>query len=177
MTQPFAMRTKNYVYGVDPLDGNEAWQLFTASATGNLSVVQELLKRDQRLANAQYWYQFPIHRAVKEGHTEVVRVLLENGADPGQSRYTYNSWNKLLLSAQQSGYREIELLLNQAMRTRFGYSADFVHLRDAIIARDQAKIDEVLHLHPTLAGASDEFGNNPLHWRSSRDSCTWSIAL
>lgn len=158
------MRTQSYVYGVEPLDGHDAWQLFTASAIGNLPAVKELLKRDQRLANAQYWYQFPIHGAVKGGHTEVVRVLLENGADPGQSRYTYNSWNRLLLSARQNGYREIELLLIQSMQSRFGYSVDFVHLRDAIIARDQARIDEVLQLHPTLAGASDEFGNNPLHW-------------
>ena len=29
---------------------------------------------------------------VREGHAEVVQLPLQAGADPGQSRSTYNSW-------------------------------------------------------------------------------------
>ncbi len=36
--------------------------------------------------------EFPIHMVVREGHAEVVQLPLQAGADPGQSRYTYNSW-------------------------------------------------------------------------------------
>ena len=107
-TQPEAMKTKAYVYGVDSLDGNDAWALFKACAAGDLAKVKELLAKDRRLANAQYWYQFPIHMAVREGHAEIVRLLLEQGADPGQSRYTYNSWDKLLLIARERGHHGIE---------------------------------------------------------------------
>ena len=90
-TQPVEMKTKAYVYGVDTLDGDDAWALFEAAAKRDVASALALLKKDRRLVNAQYWYQFPIHRAVEAGHVEVVRILLEHGADPGQSRYTYDS--------------------------------------------------------------------------------------
>jgi ankyrin repeat protein len=129
-----------------------------------LSQVQGLLKKDRRLVNAQYCYQFPIHRAVNAGHTEIVEVLLESGADPGQSRYTYNSWDKLLLTARANGHREVESLLVQAMEKRFNYSSDFDQLKDAIIARDSVRIEAVLQQRPDLVTASDGLGNNAVHW-------------
>lgn len=164
MTQPIAMKTPVYVYGVDVLDGDDAWALFEASTAGDISQVQELLKKDRRLVNAQYWYQFPIHRAVNAGHTEIVQMLLESGADPGQSRYTYNSWDKLLLSARANGHREVESLLVRALEKRFNYTRDFDQLKDAIIARDAARIEAILQERPDLVSASDVLGNNALHW-------------
>ena len=158
------MKTKTYVYGVDSLDGHDAWALFEACAAGDLTNVTELLTKDRRLVNAQYWYQFPIHMAVREGHTEIVRLLLEQGADPGQSRYTYNSWDKLLLIARERGHHRIESLLQRAMKKKFNYSPDFGVLKEAIIARDARKLGTVLRKQPNLAHASDELGNNALHW-------------
>ena len=56
--------------------------------------------------------EFPIHLAEREGHAEVVQLPLQAGAGPSQSRYTYNSWDKLLAIAvvvtsvlSESGYR------------------------------------------------------------------------
>src|SRR5262249_12592583 len=97
-------------------------------------------------------------------HTEIVKLLLERNADPGQSRYTYDSWDKLLLCARQRGHRQIESLLQRAMRKRFNYSPDFDALKQAIIARDSRGIGAVLLHRPTLARASDALGNNGLHW-------------
>ena len=101
--------------------------------------VKALLAKDRRLVNAQYWYQFPIHMAVFAGHAEIVELLLDQGADPGQSRYTYNSWDKLLLCARERGYRQIESLLQRAMHKRFHYTPDFDVLKEAIIARESAQ--------------------------------------
>ena len=53
---------------------------------GDVPKVKALLAKDRRLVNAQYWYQFPIHMAVRAGHAEIVKLLLDQGADPGQSR-------------------------------------------------------------------------------------------
>ena len=39
--------------------------LFEACAVGDLPRVKTLLAKDPRLVNAQYWYQFPIHMAVR----------------------------------------------------------------------------------------------------------------
>lgn len=164
MTQPDEMRTRTYVYGVEALDGDDAWGMFEASAIGDLAKVKALTAKDPRLVNAQYWYQFPIHRAVEAGHAGIVEFLLEHRADPGQSRYTYDSWDKLLLTARNSGHREMESLLVQAMERRFHYTPAFDRLRDAIIARDADRIGIVLQEQPALATASDALGNNAVHW-------------
>src|SRR5258708_12812728 len=136
MAQPKAMKTKSYVYGVEKLNGYDAWALFQACALGDLPKVKSLLAKDRRLVNAQHWYQFPIHKAVSAGHTEIVKLLLERGADPGQSRYTYDSWDKLLLCARERGHRQIESLLHPPIRNRFNYSPDFDALNQPITPRD-----------------------------------------
>lgn len=164
MTQPAEMRTKTYVYGVDILDGDDAWALFDASAKGDVASASALLKKDRRLVNAQYWYQFPIHRAVEAGYVEVVRILLEHGVDPGQSRYTYDSWDKLLLKARQMEHSEMELLLRSFMEQRFNYQPEFDLLKNAIVSRDSSAIQRMLDQYPYLVAASDALGNNALHW-------------
>src|SRR5688572_31350308 len=89
MTQPQEMKTRTYVYGVEKLNGYDAWALFEACAAGNVPKVKTLLAKDRRLINAQFWYQFPIHMAVFTGNPEIIKLLLDQGADPGQSIYTY----------------------------------------------------------------------------------------
>ena len=81
--QPESMKTGRYQYGVETVDGNDAWALFCASGAGDAAQVGALLERDPRLVNAQHWYQFPIHMAVREGRAEVVELLLRAG---GRSR-------------------------------------------------------------------------------------------
>jgi ankyrin repeat protein len=164
MTQPEEMTTTAYVYGVEKLNGYEAWALFKASAAGDLAKAQALVAKDRRLVNAQFWYQFPIHLAVRAGHAEIVQLLLDQGADPGQSRFTYNSWDKLLLCANERGHRQVEFMLRRAMTRRFHYSPEFDMLKAAIVARDSQKVDAVLRRKPNLVRSSDALGNNALHW-------------
>jgi ankyrin repeat protein len=164
LTQPEGMRTKRYVYGVEPVNGYDAWALFVASATGDVAGAKRLLAKDCGLANAQYWYQFPIHLAVLAGHARVVKLLLDEGANTGESRFTYNSWDKLLQCAKERGHTKIERLLERAMRKRFGYAPEFEVLKAAIIARNRKRIEAVLRRRPELAKASDALGNSPLHW-------------
>src|SRR5262249_31736394 len=129
-----------------------------------LAKAKAILAKDPRLVNAQYWYQFPIHLAVYAGNAQIVKLLLDHGADPGQSLYTYNSWDKLLRCATERGQHRIESLLRRAMHRRFNYSPDFDVLKEAIFARDARKIGAILRRRPDLARASDALGNNPLHW-------------
>jgi ankyrin repeat protein len=164
MTQPEEMKTTAYVYGVEKLNGYDAWTLYKACAAGDRPKVKALVTKDRRLVNAQFWYQFPIHMAVRAGCAEIVQLLLDRGADPGQSRFTYNSWDKLLLCANERGYRQVESLLQRAMTKRFNYSPDFDVLKAAIIARDSRKVDAVLRRQPGLMRSSDALGNNALHW-------------
>ena len=167
MTQPEEMKTTAYVYGVEKLNGYDAWALFKACAAGDLPKAQALVVKDRRLVNAQFWYQLPIHLAVRAGYAEIVQLLLDQGADPGQSRFTYNSWDKLLLYAHERGHRRVESMLRRAMTRRFPYTPDFDVLKAAIIARDSRKIDAVVRRQPNLVQSSDALGNNALHWSSS----------
>ena len=48
------MKTKSYVYGVEKINGYDAWAMFEACALGNLGKVKALLAKDRRLVNAQY---------------------------------------------------------------------------------------------------------------------------
>lgn len=82
MTQPQAMKTKTCAYGVETLNGNDAWALFEACALGDLAAVKVLLAKDRRLVNAQIGYRFPLHMAVFAGNAEIVKLLLEHGANP-----------------------------------------------------------------------------------------------
>ncbi len=164
LNQPEELKTNAYVYGVEKLNGHDAWAMFRACAAGDMSKVKGLLAQDRRLVNAQYWYQFPIHMAVREGYAEIVKLLLDHDADPGQSRFTYNSWDKLLLIAEERGHRQVESMLQRAMRKRFNYNPDFNVLKQSIIARDSRKIGAVLRRQPDLAQCSDALGNNALHW-------------
>ncbi|MSR83136.1 MAG: hypothetical protein EXS58_09460 [Candidatus Latescibacteria bacterium] len=164
LLQPESMRTDQYQYGIERVNGHDAWALFCACAAGDLARVRALLNRDPRLANAQHWYQFPMHMAVRQGHTEVVQILLETGADPGQSRFTYNSWDKLLRIAEERGYRELHRLLAAAMAERFNYRAAFAPLAEAIKEGARARVEEILDANPALISAADALGNGPLHW-------------
>src|SRR5690348_4839270 len=155
MTQPEEMKTTAYVYGVEKLNGYDAWALFQACAAGDMPNVKALVAKDRRLVNAQFWYQFPIHMAVRAGDAEIVQLLLDQGADPGQSRFTYNSWDKLLLCANERGHRRVESVLRRAMTRRFHYTPDFDELKAAIIARGSRKIDAVLRRRPDLVRSSD----------------------
>jgi ankyrin repeat protein len=163
MTRPAAMKTRSYIYGVEKLNGYDAWALFEACALGDVSKVKKLLGKDRRLVNAQYWYRFPIHMAVFAGNSEIVKLLLDQGADPGQSIYTYDSWDKLLVNAGERGFRPIEALLLRAMQQSFNYSPEFALLKKAIVANDARKIGAALR-RPDLVRASDALGNNALHW-------------
>ena len=82
MSQPEAMKTNAYVGGVEKVNGHDAWALFQACAAGDMPKVKALLAKDRRLVNAQFAYQFPIHLAVRAGYAEIVKLLLDQGAEP-----------------------------------------------------------------------------------------------
>jgi ankyrin repeat protein len=157
-SQPEAMKTNAYVGGVETVNGRDAWALFKARSAGEMPKVKAILAKDLRLANAWFSYQLPIHLAVRAGYAEIVKLLLDQGADP------VNSWDQLLLAARERGHHEVEEVLERAMSRRFNYSPDFDELKEAIITRDSRKIGAVLRRQPNLAQASDVRGNNALHW-------------
>jgi len=150
-------------------DRGENWLVMKEYAQAQI-VFEEMLEEakicgwQRSMVHAQNWYQFPIHLAVSQGRTDVVRVLLEAGAEPGQSRYMYDGWGELLEQAEESGNRDIHHLLVNTLVERYGYAPEFSRLVEVLKSRNTAAARALLESSPELAAASDCYGNGSLHW-------------
>ena len=114
MTQPHEMKLDlpmKLVNGVVSTT-TRVWEILVASKNGNLEEVKHLVSDCPELIYAQYNYTPPIHFAVREGHNELVRYLLDHGAhDPKYKTYPFS--DSLQTIAQDRNYDGIALLLDQ----------------------------------------------------------------
>jgi ankyrin repeat protein len=92
--------------------------LCTAASIGDLARVRALLDRDPSLANrvSEYITYYvgsgaPLKNAAARGHLEVVRLLLERGADPNLPEEGIAPYGHALYSAVYHGHHEIARLL------------------------------------------------------------------
>lgn len=90
----------------------KVWNVLVASKRGDLKAVKRMGDECHELLFAQYNYTPPIHFAVREGHVELVKYLLDNGAhDPKYKIYPFQ--DSLQTIANDRGYNDIESLLNE----------------------------------------------------------------
>lgn len=90
----------------------DVWHMLAASRSGDLERVTSLAAATPGLVRCEHNYMPPLHLAVREGHRDLVRFLLERGAfDPEHVTYPYNE--KLVTIAEDRGYDEIARLLRE----------------------------------------------------------------
>jgi hypothetical protein len=90
----------------------DVWHMLAASRAGDLERVKSLVAVTPGLVRCEHNYMPPLHLAVREGHGDLVRFLLERGAfDPEHVTYPYNE--KLLTVAEDRGYAGIARLLRE----------------------------------------------------------------
>lgn len=133
--------------------------MLRASFDGNLSRVKVLLDRSPGLLTCQYDYTSPLHLAVREGHVDLVAFLVERGAfDP--SYRTHPFLDLLLTVADDRGFEEIKLILQQAVNTRewgdtgaIDFEKDEIQIRFEQLVNDKqhADVEAMLKDHPELA--------------------------
>ena len=116
------------------------WQALLSACENNrvvevASLLQKPLDPNWREADT---YLSPIHHAAKQGHLEVVRILLEAGAD--QNAATANGITALMFAARQGHLEVVRLLLE----TGADKNAAMAHGRTALmLAAKEGHLDVV----------------------------------
>lgn len=91
------------------------YDIATATKLGDLDRVRELLDENPALVNQvstfSYYTGLPLVNAAAGGHLEVVKLLLERGANPNQPEPEYAPYGRALHSAVGSKHYEIARLL------------------------------------------------------------------
>ena len=141
----------------------KVWEILMASYQGNLQKVKDLVEETPGLIYAQYNYAPPIHFAVREGHTELTKYLLEQGAhDPAYKFYPFQE--SLQTVANDRGFTAIEDMLNRYMKNHekhsfkgdnggihFNRSALQKEFEEAVDRNNMSKTNEILREHPEFA--------------------------
>ena len=91
--------------------GRDIWAAMRAAERGDAAELRRLLERDPNLYRAEYWYTQPIHFAVREGHLEATRVLLDAGADPA---FVGSGGDDLITIARDRGHDAVVRMLQEA---------------------------------------------------------------
>ncbi len=114
MTQPFElklnlpMQLSNGVMSTTA----DVWNMLVASKNGDIDEVKKMADKCPELVYAQYNYTPPIHFAVREGHTELVKYLLGSGAhDPSYKIYPF--LDSLQTIARDRSYDQIADMLDE----------------------------------------------------------------
>ena len=141
----------------------EVWNILVATKNGDVDRVKKLVEGCHELIYAQYNYTPPIHFAAREGHIELVKYLLDNGAhDPAYKIYPFQE--SLQTIAQDRAHHEIVHMLDQynanadlqkfkgdngrIIYNRTGLETEF---EKAVDAEDLEKTDQILKVHPEFA--------------------------
>jgi ankyrin repeat protein len=160
--------------------GCDVWDAICAAEAGDAEALRRLLARDPNLYRSGYWYTTPIHFAVREGHEEAVRVLLEAGADPAAVELGSDS---LITIARDRGHEAVARLLEEASARQERTAPDLaradhpIHL--AAAAGDADLVEKLLDAEPALVHRGDGRGGTPLGptpratHRSTTSPSTW----
>jgi ankyrin repeat protein len=133
--------------------------------SGDEATVRELLRETPSLARqVNVGPLSPLHYAVREGHTGIVQLLLQYGADP---HLVVVQLCRIPLRtvdiAAARGFREVVSLIDKAIEGRQNLALSEGPLRRALRESDLATIRRELERDPSAVNTTDEDGNTPLH--------------
>ena len=143
-------------WGCEPAD---IWSMLCAALTGDIDRVRVLAAREPNLVRAEYWYTQPLHFAVREGHADCVRALLDLGADPSYRRYAHEP---LATVARDRGHQSVARIIEDA-RAALGLGGEPHDVHTAATAGDVDRLRALIDANRSLLDRGDDEGFTPLH--------------
>lgn len=138
---------------------DDVWSILSAARDGDAQRIRDLLVKDSTLVDADYWYTPPLHLAVREGHLDVVKVLIEAGADT--THRSLDGSETLADFARDRSHSSVANYLEQ-LNPRMFASDRPIH--DAIKSGNLDTARELLKESAQLADAPGSLGRTPLHY-------------
>jgi ankyrin repeat protein len=144
---------------------------------GNVERARELLQKHPDVLNspdhdARFFYPesclwSPLGRAAWHGREELVRVLLEAGANPvpfevaaQYHQHIYGDWTKEL---RERGYHAVVEAIEPAIHQRYGPPLDDGNIRQAVRDGDIQRVRSLIAEKPERVRQVDAVGNSALH--------------
>ena len=143
--------------------GVDIWRALTSARDGDIAALRAAIEADASLANAEFWYMTPLHFAVREGHLEAVRALMDAGADLTYRNALYGN-DTLLQMALDRGHDEVAAYLRRQLRARAASSGSRHPIHGAIQAGNVELVRERLAAEASAANVGDHLGRRPLHY-------------
>ena len=163
-------RLKAYV------DGVTVSRLIDAVRAGDLETVRFMIDARPELVNldaAANDEHRALHHAVLRRQPEMVRFLMQHGADPRKGIYPHRDATSALTLATERGYADIVAIIREeeGRRASSPFAAiaehESVELGAAFERGDEAAMIAALEGHPALIHTSDPNGRTALHWAAA----------
>ncbi|HZO55119.1 MAG TPA: ankyrin repeat domain-containing protein [Bryobacteraceae bacterium] len=160
------------------VDGVTIQRLGDAVRAGNLAEVRTMLKARPELANMEMSYgneHRPLHYAVMNRSPEIVRLLMQHGADARCGIHPHRDATTALTMAIERGYDDIVAVIEEAEQSRrqatsasnVAVTSSQDDLNEAIANGDDARAIAMLEADSSLVHGCDREGWTPLHMASA----------
>jgi len=133
----------------DPGEDKPEARILWAAQNDNLDLVKTLLEKSPGLVGARDEDLYtPLHRAAYSNHIQVVRYLLEKGADPLAT--TDTGWTPLHSAAKWNNTDIVEVLLNVGTPVNTGSEGGLTALHVAAMSANCRQTIELLLMQPDV---------------------------
>ena len=100
-------------------NSNKISKLCMAVVLGDIQVAQDLIQKGAQVDANIYYKRRPLHLAMMFGHTDMVHMLLRNGADPHLQSYPYMTVSPILMATAAGLDKELNLMLEHGANLNY----------------------------------------------------------